>query len=68
VRADVALVGASHLFSDYDFALGIGHWGKFSPRLGWFIELDAIERFGDCDAFALHLALGSSVSSKKFSR
>lgn len=68
VRADVALVAASQLFSNYDFTLGVGHWGKLSPRLGWFVELDAIERVGDYDAFALHLALGLSVSKLAFWR
>ena len=68
IRADVALVAASHLFSDYDFTLGVGHWGKLTPRLGWFVELDAIERVGDYDAFALHLALGFSVNKLGFWR
>ena len=68
VRAEVALVGASNVFSNYDFTVGVGHWGKFTERLGWFVEVDGIARVGDYDAFALHIAAGLSVSSRDFWR
>ena len=68
LRGDLALVGASHLFSNYDLTAGVGHWGKLSARWGWFVELDTIARFGDYDAFMLHVALGVSVSSRRFWR
>jgi hypothetical protein len=67
-RGDVALVGASHLFSNSDLTAAVGHWGKLSARLGWFVELDTTARIGDYDAFALHVALGVSVSSRAFWR
>jgi hypothetical protein len=68
IRADVAAVGASHLGSNYDLLVGIGHWGKLTSRLGWFVELDTIARVGDYDAFMLHVALGVSISTRDFWR
>jgi hypothetical protein len=68
LRADVAVVGASQSGYNYDFTVGAGHWGKLTPRLGWFAELDTVARVGDYDAFALHLVLGVSVSSRAFWR
>jgi hypothetical protein len=68
LRADFAVVGASESFNNYDITVGLGHWGKLSPRLGWFAELDTIARIGEFDAFALHLVLGVSVSSLAFWR
>jgi hypothetical protein len=72
LRGEVALVGASHLGSNYDLVLGIGHWGRFAPTrfpwLAWFIETSTVQRIGEVDTLAVRLEGGLAVTTASFWR
>lgn len=67
-RAQVALVGASHLSSNYDLTAGIGHWGDVPAVswLHWYAELDAVARVGDYTALAARIDVGVAITSRGF--
>jgi hypothetical protein len=67
LRAQVAVVGASHLASNYDLLAGIGHWGHFGASgLAWFAEVDVVARVGDYDAVSVRGEAGLAVATASF--
>jgi len=71
LRGELALVGASHLGSNYDVLAGVGHWGRVSRRvgwLGWYVELDGIARVGEYDALSARVEVGLTLATSAFWR
>jgi hypothetical protein len=68
VRGEVAAVGASHVGSNYDLTVGIGHWGRLTRWLGWYGEVDAIARAGEVQTWSLHVEVGAAVQTPGFWR
>jgi len=66
VRGDVALVGASHLGSNYDLTAGAGAWHRLCPWAAVQVELDAVARVGELDTQALRLEAGVAIASPAF--
>lgn len=66
VRGELALVGASHLGSNYDVLVGAGHWGHIAPHLAWYAELDGVARVGEYDAFSVRVEAGLAVATASF--
>jgi hypothetical protein len=66
VRGDVALVGASHLGSNYDLTGGAGAWLPLASWAAATVELDATARIGEVDTQALRLEVGVAITSAAF--
>jgi hypothetical protein len=66
VRGDVALVGASHLGSNYDLTAGAGAWHRLCPWAAVEVELDAVARVGELDTQAIRLEAGVAIASPSF--
>jgi hypothetical protein len=66
VRGDVALVGASHLGSNYDVTGGAGAWLPMTPWLAATVEIDATARIGEVDTQAIRLEAGVVIASDAF--
>ena len=59
VRGDVALVGASHLGSNYDLTSGAGAWYRLSDWFAVEVEADLVVRVGELDTQSLRAGGGS---------
>ena len=71
VRAQAAIVGASHLGSNYDLLAGAGHWGDITSRvpwLHWFAEADVVTRVGEYTSVSIRLDVGLAVATSAFWR
>jgi hypothetical protein len=68
LRAQVSIVGASHLGSNYDLLAGAGHWGRIASRVAWFIEADLVVRVGEYDSAALRVEAGVALHTLAFWR
>lgn len=66
VRGDVALVGASHLGSNYDLTVGAGAWHRLCPWAAIHVELDATARVGELDTQSIRLEAGVAIASPSF--
>jgi hypothetical protein len=66
LRAEVAVVGASHLASNYDLLAGVGHWGRLGATLAWFAELDVVARVGEYDAVSARIEAGLAIATASF--
>lgn len=66
VRGDVALVGASHLGSNYDLTTGAGAWHRLLPWLAIEGELDVTFRVGELDTQAIRAVAGVAIASPRF--
>jgi len=66
VRGDLALVGASHLGSNYDLTAGAGAWHRLCPWAAVEVELDLVARVGELDTQAIRLAAGVAIASPSF--
>jgi len=67
LRGELAVVGASHVGSNYDLLAGVGHWGHFgSSRLAWFAEIDVVGRFGEYDAVSVRAEAGLAIATARF--
>ena len=62
VRGELAVVGASHLGSNYDALAGLGHWGQLTPGLAWYGEVDAVGRLGEVTTLSARLELGVALT------
>ena len=68
VRADVALVGASHTYSNYDLMLGGGGRFRLADHLAAYVELDGIARVGEVETLTLRVEAGVAIASAAFWR
>jgi hypothetical protein len=72
VRGDFAIVGASHLGSNFDLTGGLGNWGRFAPQrfpyLAWFIEVDTVLRTGELTTLSERITAGLAFTSPRFWR
>jgi hypothetical protein len=71
VRAELAIVGATYIGSNYDLVVGAGHWARVAdaaPWLAWYTELDGVARVGDVDTLALRVQLGLAFATSSFWR
>jgi hypothetical protein len=66
LRGDVALVGASHLGSNYDLTVGAGAWHRLSPWFAVEVEADAVLRVGELDTQAFRAVAGVAIASPRF--
>jgi hypothetical protein len=66
LRGDVALVGASHLGSNYDLTAGAGAWHRLSDWFAVEVETDAVFRVGEVDTQALRVVAGVAIASPRF--
>jgi hypothetical protein len=66
VRGDVALVGASHLGSNYDLTAGAGAWHRLCPWAAVHVELDVTARVGEVDSQSIRLEAGVAIASPSF--
>ena len=66
VRGDVALVGASHLGSNYDLTAGAGAWHRLCPWAAVEVDLDLVARVGELDTQAIRLEAGVVIASPSF--
>ncbi len=66
VRGDVALVGASHLGSNYDLTAGGGAWFRLAPWVAIEGELDVTARVGEVDTQAIRAIAGVAIASPRF--
>ena len=66
VRGDVAVVGASHVGSNYDLTAGAGAWVRLTPWLAVEGELDAVARVGEVDTQAFRAVAGVAIASPRF--
>jgi hypothetical protein len=66
VRGDVALVGASHLGSNYDVTGGAGAWLRMTSWVAATLEIDATARIGEVDTQAIRLEAGVVIASDAF--
>ncbi len=66
LRGDVALVGASHLGSNYDLTAGAGAWHKLTPWLAVEGEVDVIARVGELDTQSIRAVAGVAIASPRF--
>jgi len=66
LRGDIALVGASHLGSNYDLTAGAGAWRRVCPWAAIHVELDAVARVGELDTQAIRLEAGVAIASPSF--
>lgn len=58
VRGELAVVGASHLGSNYDVLASIGRWGQLTPWLAWYGEVGSVVRLGEVSTGAARIDLG----------
>lgn len=65
-RGDVALVGASHLGSNYDLTAGAGAWFRLMPWLAVEGELDVTARVGEVDTQSIRAVAGVAIASPRF--
>jgi hypothetical protein len=72
LRGELAIVGGSHLGSNYDLTAGIGNWGRFAPHrwpwLAWFVEIDFVTRVGEVDTLSTRLTAGVALTTRSFWR
>ena len=68
VRGELAVVGATHVGSNYDLLAGIGHRGSFTRNLAWYAEVDAIARVGEVETLSFHVELGVAIATASFWR
>ena len=68
VRGELAIVGGSHLSSNYDFVIGFGNWGRILRWLAWFAEIDIVPRVGEVDTLSTRLEAGLAVTTSTFWR
>ena len=66
LRGDVALVGASHLGSNYDLTTGAGAWYRLSDWFAVEVEADLVLRVGELETQSLRLAAGVAIASPRF--
>jgi hypothetical protein len=66
VRGELAIVGGSHLSSNYDFVIGFGNWGRIWHWLAWFAEIDLVPRVGEVDTMAVRFDAGLAVTTRTF--
>lgn len=66
VRGDVALVGASHLGSNYDLTAGAGARYRLTPWLAAEGEIDLVARVGELDTQAIRAVAGVAIASPRF--
>jgi len=66
LRGDIALVGASHLGSNYDLTAGAGAWHRLTPWLAVEGELDLVARVGELDTQAIRAVAGVAIASPRF--
>jgi hypothetical protein len=66
LRGDVALVGASHLGSNYDLTAGAGAWRRVCRWAAVHVELDGVARVGELDTQAIRLEAGVAIASPAF--
>ena len=66
LRGDVALVGASHLGSNYDLTAGAGAWHRVCPWAAIHLELDLVARVGEVDTQAIRLEAGVAIAPPSF--
>ena len=66
VRGDVALVGASHLGSNYDLTAGAGAWHRLGDWFAAEVEVDAVLRVGELDTQSLRVVAGVAIASPRF--
>ncbi len=66
LRGDIALVGASHLGSNYDLTAGAGWWQRVCPWAAIHVELDATARVGELDTQSIRVDAGVAITSPSF--
>ena len=66
VRGDVALVGASHIGSNYDLTSGAGAWYRLSDWFAVEVEADLVVRVGELDTQSFRVAAGVAIASPQF--
>jgi hypothetical protein len=66
LRGDVALVGASHIGSNYDLTAGAGAWHRLTPWLAVEGEIDLVARVGELDTQAIRAVAGVAIASPRF--
>ncbi len=62
LRGELAVVGASHLGSNYDALVGLGHWGQLASAFAWYGEADAVVRLGEVETVSARLELGIALT------
>ena len=66
LRGDVALVGASHLGSNYDLTAGAGAWHRLCPWAAVEVEIDLTARVGELDTQSIRASAGVAIASPSF--
>jgi hypothetical protein len=68
LRGDVAVVAASHIWSNYDLLAGVGVRHNLRPRWAIFGEVNAIARVGEVETLSLRAEIGVAFTSRRFWR
>ena len=68
LRAEVALVAATHLGDDWELTGGVGLLWRVHRWAALFIEVDAVGRVGAVHSVADHLAAGLALTAPSFWR
>jgi hypothetical protein len=68
LRAEVAIVGATHLGNDWELLGGVGILWRVHRFAALFVEVDAVGRVGAVRSLADHLAAGLAVTAPSFWR
>ncbi len=68
LRAEVAIVGATHLGSDWELTGGVGMFWRAHRWAALFVEVDAVGRVGAVHSLADHIAVGIALTAPSFWR
>jgi len=68
LRGELAFVGASHLGSNYDLLVGVGHFWRLRPWLAAFVETDVVSRTGEVGTIANRFEVGFCLTARSFWR
>ena len=72
LRGDFAVVGASHIGSNFDLTFGAGFWGRLFPKrfpwIAWFIEADSVGRVGELVTWSARAETGFELTAPSFWR